>query len=133
MSSFSGGTRWENLLNTALICDVFLRAVGVAPYGAGAPASAVAGLHRGAPAILLRSSVKPDDWVTSVTLVVPPVAAAVELGEAVVPVKSDSLSPMSVAAPSSGEGGGMSMDRLLPRSSMSSGVGGGLFHRLLLM
>ena len=39
----------------------------------------------------------------------------------------------SAVAPNSGEGGGMLMERSLPRSSMSSGVGGGLFHRLLLM
>ena len=38
------------------------------------------------------------------------------------PVKAESLSAMSVAAPNSGEGGGMSMERLLPCSSMSSGA-----------
>ena len=49
------------------------------------------------------------------------------------PVKTESPSAMSAVAPNSGEGGGMSMERLLPRSSMSSGVGGGLYHCLLLM
>ena len=48
------------------------------------------------------------------------------------PVKSESSSATSAADPSSGDGGGMSMDRSLPCSSMISGLGGGLFHLLLL-
>ena len=61
-----------------------------------------------------------------------PVADGVVEGGGGVLACSNTVSGMPPVVSSGASGGGRSMEGLLPASSMSSGVGGGFLHRLLL-